>query len=85
MERPKMSLQMHENLKRFILRERRRKKEEDEQKLREEKVAYMCLIDFFLNWYLVKKKAEIKTQNLEQNKEQIVLLERKLEDLQLVS
>ena len=40
MERPKMSLQMHENLKRFILRERRRKKEEDEQKLREEKVFY---------------------------------------------
>jgi hypothetical protein len=39
MERPKMSLQMHETLKKYILRERRRKKEEDvanEQKMREE-------------------------------------------------
>jgi hypothetical protein len=41
MERPKMSLQMHENLKRYILRERKKKKEEDvanEQKRREEMV-----------------------------------------------
>lgn len=66
MERPKMSLQMHENLKKFILRERRKKKEEDEQKMREE-----------------MKKAEIKTQTLEHNKEQIKQLQTKLEDLQL--
>ena len=42
MERPKMSLQMHEKLKRYILRERRMKKEEDvanEQKMREEIVS----------------------------------------------
>ena len=41
MERPKMSLQMHETLKRYILRERRKKKEEDvaiEQKMQEEMV-----------------------------------------------
>jgi len=41
MERPKMSLQMHETLKKYILRERRKKKEEDEiseQKIREEMV-----------------------------------------------
>lgn len=41
MERPKMSLQMHEKLKKYILRERRKKKEEDvaiEQKIREEMV-----------------------------------------------
>jgi hypothetical protein len=41
MERPKMSLEMHEKLKRYILRERRKKIEEDvanEQKLREEMV-----------------------------------------------
>ena len=39
MERPKMSLQMHETLKRYILRERRKKKEQDvanEQKIQEE-------------------------------------------------
>ncbi|RNA07153.1 hypothetical protein BpHYR1_041709, partial [Brachionus plicatilis] len=70
MERPKMSLQMHENLKRFILRERRRKKEEDEQKLREEKVPNTFL-ELILTIFSFKKKAEIKTQNLEQNKEQI--------------
>lgn len=43
MERPKMSLQMHETLKKYILRERRKKKEEDvaiEQKLKEEMVRY---------------------------------------------
>jgi hypothetical protein len=43
MERPKMSLQMHETLKRYILRERRKKKEEDvanEQKIREELVTF---------------------------------------------
>jgi hypothetical protein len=42
MERPKMSLQMHETLKRYILRERRRRIEEDvanEQKMREELVS----------------------------------------------
>lgn len=42
MERPKMSLQMHETLKRYILRERRKRKEEhvaNEQKIREEMVA----------------------------------------------
>jgi len=42
MERPKMSLQMHETLKKYILRERRKKKEEDEiseQKIREEMVS----------------------------------------------
>ena len=42
MERPKMSLEMHEKLKRYILRERRMKKEEDvanEQKMREEIVS----------------------------------------------
>ena len=42
MERPKMSLQMHETLKKYILRERRKKKEEDvaiEQKIREEMVT----------------------------------------------
>ncbi|CAF0724114.1 unnamed protein product [Brachionus calyciflorus] len=66
MERPKMSLQMHENLKKFILRERRKKKEEDEQKMREE-----------------LKKAEIKTQTLEQNKDQMNQLQNKLEELQL--
>ncbi len=44
MERPKMSLEMHEKLKCYILRERRRKIEEDvanEQKLREELVIHL--------------------------------------------
>ena len=47
MERPKMSLQMHENLKRYILRERKKKKEEDvanEQKMREEMVEILFYI-----------------------------------------
>ena len=41
MERPKMTEQMHEALKRYILRERRKKKEEDvanERKIIEEMV-----------------------------------------------
>jgi hypothetical protein len=41
MERPKMSLQMHEKLKKYILTERRKKKEEDvanERKIQEERV-----------------------------------------------
>ncbi len=49
MERPKMSLQMHETLKKYILRERRKKKEEDvaiEQKLQEEMV-------FILTFYII--------------------------------
>lgn len=52
MERPKMSLQMHETLKRYILRERRKKKEEDvanEQKIREQIVSpskYLLKITF---------------------------------------
>jgi hypothetical protein len=49
MERPKMSLQMHETLKRYILRERRKKKEEDvaiEQKMQEEMVNYLYLTYF---------------------------------------
>ena len=47
MERPKMSLQMHETLKRYILRERRKKKEQDvanEQKIQEEIVCQMILL-----------------------------------------
>ena len=47
MERPKMSLQMHETLKRYILRERRKKKEEDvaiEQKMQEELVNWTNFI-----------------------------------------
>lgn len=42
MERPKMSMQMHESLKNYILRERRKKREEDElseQRTREEMVS----------------------------------------------
>lgn len=69
MERPKMSLQMHETLKKYILSERKRKKEEDEiseQKIREE-----------------MKKVEMNTQTLEQNKSQLKQLEIKLDDLQL--
>ena len=49
MERPKMSLQMHENLKRYILRERKKKKEEDvanEQKMREELVNHNLISQF---------------------------------------
>lgn len=41
MERPKMSLQMHDKLKKYILTERRKKKEEDvanEKKIQEERV-----------------------------------------------
>ena len=47
MERPKMRLQMHETLKRYILRERRKKKEQDvanEQKIQEEIVCQMILL-----------------------------------------
>lgn len=64
-----MSLQMHETLKKYIIRERRRKKEEDEaseQKIREE-----------------MKKVEMNTQTLEQTKNQLKQLETKLDDLQL--
>ena len=46
MERPKMSLEMHEKLKCYILRERRKKIEEDvanEQKMREEMVRIFVL------------------------------------------
>lgn len=57
MERPKMSLQMHETLKKYILRERRKKKEEDvaiEQKLKEEMVRYSIINSYYLipNLYL---------------------------------
>lgn len=57
MERPKMSLQMHETLKKYILRERRKKKEEDvaiEQKLKEEMVRYSIINPYYLipNLYL---------------------------------
>ena len=50
MERPKMSLQMHETLKKYILRERRKKKEEDvanEQKIREELVNFNWIWTFY--------------------------------------
>jgi hypothetical protein len=53
MERPKMSLQMHETLKRYILRERRKKKEQDvanEQKIQEEIVSR---IRFSLNFLIM--------------------------------
>ena len=56
MERPKMSLQMHETLKRYILRERRKKKEEDvaiEQKMQEEMVNYLFLINFWVNLFFI--------------------------------
>jgi hypothetical protein len=47
-ERPKMSLQMHETLKRYILKERKKKKDEDvahEEKLREEQVGIDIQVD----------------------------------------
>lgn len=69
MERPKMTSQMQEALKKYILRERRKKREEDElseQKIREE-----------------MKKVEMNTQTLEQNKTQLKGLEVKLSDLEL--
>ena len=53
MERPKMSLQMHETLKKYILRERRKKKEEDvaiEQKLQEEMVYTKFYLSNQLIW-----------------------------------
>lgn len=102
MERPKMSLQMHETLKRYILRERRKKKEEDvaiEQKIREEMVktrsfTYILILNlkkrrsFFADvriFFVLKKKAEMTTQSLEQTKGQLKQLETKLEELQLVN
>ena len=92
MERPKMSLQMHENLKRYILRERKKKKEEDvanEQKMREEMVEilfYIFLIKYIikLNWLILKRKAEMNTQTLEQTRDQIKQIESKIEDLNKV-
>jgi hypothetical protein len=90
-ERPKMSLQMHETLKRFILKERKKKKDEDvahEEKLREELVRATERFAhqyFALSKYVCfKRKAEMTTQTLEQNKEQLKMFEVKLEELQLV-
>ena len=68
MERPKMSLQMHETLKRYILRERRRRIEEDvanEQKMREELVSetpftkiLTQFISFNFKWNVEKGRNE---------------------------
>ena len=91
LERPKMSLKMHENLKKYILRERKKKKEEDvanEQKMKEELVGFIIhriLANHNLLKYLKKKrKAEMNTQTLEQTKEQIKQIEIKIEELNKV-
>ncbi len=87
-----MSLEMHEKLKRYILRERRKKIEEDEQneqKLREEMV--ICFLAWkknsgfiFKNYISKQKKVEMNSQTLEQTRNQLKHLEIKLEDLTLV-
>ncbi|GFN94036.1 G protein pathway suppressor 2 [Plakobranchus ocellatus] len=73
LERPKMTRAMYEALKRHIMREREKKKQEQEQdammeRLRKERE-------------LKKKKEEEDNLTLEQTNEQILQLEKKLEDL----
>ncbi|XP_005109025.2 G protein pathway suppressor 2 [Aplysia californica] len=71
LERPKMTRAVYESLKRHIMREREKKKQEQEQdammeRLRKERE-------------LKKKKEEEDSLSLEETKEQISQLERKLE------